>query len=340
MKKLLVLPVVLGFTFLQSCSTSKSETDVMWVGGVKTECDSGSGKTECLNVYKGEDLKKQNWENMYASIEGFEFEEGYMKKIEVSKEEMDAKDTPADASSIKYTLVRNIEKKEDQRTQMKGDWVLATINGININKMVVLPTLKVNLKEMRISGNAGCNEYGAQIESLTTEELKLSHSLGTLKACANENIEEEYFQAIGKVRRYTVEDNKLIFSNEEGEEVLTYIVVDDSQPNPALGGAWKNIKINGENVSNEDVATMTFDLEKLMVAGSDGCNNYNTSIEKLSNNALVFGDIAATKMMCPDMKSSDKFQNALRLTTNYVIDANELKLMDQNNKVVLVFSKK
>jgi hypothetical protein len=43
------------------------------------------GKMECLNIYRGDDISKRNGENFYVNIEGFEFEEGFLKKIEVKK---------------------------------------------------------------------------------------------------------------------------------------------------------------------------------------------------------------------------------------------------------------
>ncbi|PWH85171.1 META domain-containing protein [Brumimicrobium oceani] len=333
-----VLPFVAGLAILQACSTPKNE--IMWVGGFQTECDAGAGKSKCLKVYNGEDLENQKWENMFASIEGFEYEAGYMKKIEVNKVALDAEKVPADASSIQYKMVKELEKKADPRVQLNGDWVLTSINGGNINRMIVLPTMKIELNTMSISGNGGCNLYSTQISELTTQNIKLASALGTLMACANENIEEEYQEALSKVEKYTLKGEELEFQNKEGKVILTYIRVDESQANPALGGSWKNISILGEELTEgQKNPEIIFDLDKLMIAGTDGCNNFNGPIENASSTELKFGAIAGTKMMCPEMDIPDSFLLNLSRAVTYSIDGAHLVLFDKGGKELLVFKK-
>lgn len=337
MKLKSVLPFVAGLIIMQSCSTPKN--DIMWVGGIKTECDSGAGKAECLNVFKGEDLKDEKWENMHASIEGFEFEEGVMKKIEVQKEDIDAKDVPADASSIRYTLVKELERKADPRIELKGNWVLATINDGSINRMVVLPTLNFNLKEMRISGNGGCNLYSASITELTSKKLEIQESLGTLMACDNENIENDYHQALSKVATYELKKDMLSFYDKDGKVILSYLKVDTSKTNEVFAGDWKNTRIDGEKFEAESIPVMFFDMEKMIVGGKDGCNSYNAEIKNLSNSALLFGNIASTKMMCPEMEIADKFLAALNSVVSYKVSGNELVMLNEDGNEVLAFTK-
>ena len=328
-----VLPFVAGLVILQSCSTPKN--DVVWVGGMKAACDADAGKTECLNIYEGEDLKDEKWQSMSMEIEGFTFEEGYMKKIEVKK----ADSKGEDGSSI-YTMVKEIDKKKDPRMDLNGQWVLASVNGNNINKMIVLPTLKFDLKSMTISGNGGCNLYSAQIEELGTNSIKISKNAGTLMECANENMENEYHKVLSTVTKYEVKDEKLTFHDKDGKESLTFIKVDPSQANPALGGMWKNTRLLGDEIEADDnTPNITFDLDKMIVAGKDGCNNYNASIKTLSNSDLVFGDIGSTKMMCPNMETADKFTNAMAVVVAYKVDGNQLIMMDQDGNEVLAFAK-
>lgn len=338
MKLRSVLPFVAGLAILQSCSTPKNET--IWVSGFQTECDAGAGKSKCLKVFNGEDLENQKWENMSASIEGFEYEEGYMKKIEVNKVELDAEKVPADATSIKYKLVKELEKKADPRVQLNGNWVLASINGGKINRMIVLPTMKIDLNTMSISGNGGCNLYSTQISELTTQKIKLTSGLGTLMACANENIEGEYQEALSKVEKYTLKGEELEFHNNEGKVILTYIKVDPSQANPALGGSWKNISILGEELAEgQKNPEIIFDLDKLMIAGTDGCNNFSGPIENASSTDLKFGAIAGTKMMCPNMDIPDLFLLNLDRAVTYRVDGSHLILLDADGQELLVFKK-
>ncbi|WP_107038451.1 META domain-containing protein [Brumimicrobium mesophilum] len=333
-----VLPFVAGLIILQSCSTPKNE--IMWVGGIKTQCDAGSGMRKCLNVFEGEDLKDENWKNMYAGIQGFEFEEGVMKKIEVKKEERKAKNTPADASTIKYTLINEIERKEDPRAQLKGNWVLTSINEGVINKMVVLPTLMFDLEGMKISGNGGCNLYSAQIGELTTQKIEIKQGLGTLKACNNKNIESEYHKALSKVEKYEISDNKLEFYDQDGNTVLTYLKVEVSKASSDLSGVWNIMKINDNALLEvKSKPSITFDLDKMTVSGKDGCNNFNAQIETLSNADLEIGQVASTKMMCPDMETSNQFLLALDQVVSYKIQSNQLVMLDKDGKKLVLFER-
>lgn len=332
-----IVPIVAGLVILQSCSTPKN--DVLWVGGIKSECDAGAGNSECLKVFKGDALKDEKWENFHSNIEGFEFEEGYLKKIEVKTEKQDAKDVPADASSVKYTLIKELDRKEDPRIHLDGNWVLATINGGNINKMVVLPTLNFNLNTMMMSGNSGCNLYSAEIVGLSTSEIEISEVPTTLKACANENIERDYHKALSEVKGFKVEDDVLALANEKGDVVLSFIKVNVSKAKNALLGEWNNTRINGKEINTESIPTLVFDLEKMMVGGKDGCNSYGAELRNFTETDLLLSQISSTKMMCPDMEIPDQFLNAFTTVVTYKIEGEELILFDKDGKEVLAFSK-
>ncbi len=106
---------------------------------------------------------------LYSQIEGFEYQPGFIYKLKVKEEKM--RDVPADASSIKYTLLKVLEKKEDARLKLSGNWEAVKING-SVIKMPrirgagVIPHLNIDINEMQISGSDGCN-------NLTVVSLKL-----------------------------------------------------------------------------------------------------------------------------------------------------------------------
>ena len=103
---------------------SVSGTKTIWVSGYKTECDAGAGKGECLLVTTDADLAEAKWQNFYTNIEGFNFEPGLMQKLEVKIVERSGTKIAADQSSLKYTFVKVLEKKEDRRWDLQGDWSL------------------------------------------------------------------------------------------------------------------------------------------------------------------------------------------------------------------------
>lgn len=220
MKRRLILLASTIFV-LQSCSSVKEST--LWVSGYKVEASAGAGKMQTLLVNEDSDVNSENWQNFYAPIEGFQFEEGYLKQIKVKKEELDKETVPADASSIKYTLKEEISKITDNRALLQGDWVLAKINGHVINRMVVLPTMTIDLSKNNVSGSDGCNLYSGSITSLSQNEINFGTLASTKKACINENIATEYYKALAEVTSYKFENSKLSLLNDKGELLVTFI---------------------------------------------------------------------------------------------------------------------
>lgn len=204
---------------LSSCTVNKNS--VMWVSGYKSDCVAGVAKTTCLKVYKGEDLNNAKWETFYAPIEGFEFEEGVMKKIEVIEEKVE--NPPADASAIKYTMVKELAQKSDHSVLLNGKWILAKINDHPIDRKMKLPNLGIDLDKMLISGNGGCNNYTGSILGLDTKQISIGPVASTKKACFAPHFEDEYYNVLAQVSSYQVDDENLVFLNKENVEILSFL---------------------------------------------------------------------------------------------------------------------
>lgn len=99
-------------TLLASCNTPK-DTVKMTVASEKRTA-MGVGPMEVLQVKEGD---AKDWSFFYSNIEGFTFEEGYEYVLEVKKEKVEAP-VPADASSIKYILVKEVSKTKKTSENM------------------------------------------------------------------------------------------------------------------------------------------------------------------------------------------------------------------------------
>ena len=219
MKSLNLIPLLVLFVLMQSCKTSN--TKIVWVGGFKTICSLGAGKGSCFAVSENPSLDEANWVQWSQNIEGFSFEEGILKQIEIREETI--QNPPADGSSIKYTLIREIKKQEDMRTRINGQWILVKLNNKPINKMVKTPTISIDLSESRVSGSTGCNNYKTKILSLGTKDIKLSAAMSTKMACMGKNIEPEFLNALSAVTSYGFENDVLNFYDEKGSSVLSFL---------------------------------------------------------------------------------------------------------------------
>lgn len=337
MIKLIKLITVLTTLFtIQSCTKHKSK--IVWVSGIKTECFNGAGKTTCLNIHRGEELNNAQWENLHSTIEGFEFEEGYLKKIEVKEENIE--NPAADASSIKYTLIKELESQIDTRTLIQGTWTLSQLNTNPINRSIVLPEMTIQLSQMQVNGTGGCNNYSGKINQLTADSIQLGPIPTTLKTCAHKNIEQEYYTALGGINTYQVTENTLSFYNEKGEETLSFIKTTEMSSKYKLHDIWNATSILGVPTDrSESIPSLEINTTKMEIYGNNGCNQYHGTIKNISPSELTFGDIASTRKICPNMNTADNFNKALSQVTNYKREGLKLILLNTEGEEVLTFQK-
>lgn len=333
--------MMIGFMTLQSCSTNKpqaSKNTIYWIGSYKTDC-YGVGKMKCLSVQKSEQIDDSKWQLFYSPIEGFDFEEGYLKKIEVKEEALNPKNVPADASSVKYTLVREIEKKVDFKALLSGKWLLSSLNDNPINRSVTLPKMEISLTQMKVSGNGGCNNYNGTIKTLTAQNIEFGDIASTQMACVNRNIEHEFLQALGAAATYQIKGPGLTFFNKEGKKILSFLKVAPADEAQGLENKWVAVRISGNPIDGKDnTPTMQINLKEMRISGNDGCNNYTGPINKASDAQLILGNLVSTKKMCPDMEVAQGFSRALAQTAAFKFDGDVLTLLTANGIEVLAFT--
>lgn len=94
--------LMLNFT---SCNKS---TEKFTIASERGEC-IGVTQMDCYLIKKE---GSNNWELFYDNIEGFDYVPGYEYLIEVKTEKIE--NPVADQSSIKYTLVKEVSKKQKE----------------------------------------------------------------------------------------------------------------------------------------------------------------------------------------------------------------------------------
>lgn len=336
MNELKCISIFFLVVLIQSCSSSKN--NIFWVSGMKSECSAGAGKMQCLNVYKGENLDNAQWENFYAPIEGFQFEEGYLKKLEVKTEKVN--NPPADGSSIKYTMVKELDKKMDYRAKIGGNWILNKINDHPIDRSIVLPEVEIMLNEMKISGTGGCNNYSAEIAKLTYNSISLGNIANTNRACLNKNIEGDYFKALQAINNFEIKDDLLIFYDSNDNPILSYMPKAEEKVNQRLYDIWTAVRIDGNPINRmSPTPRMEINLTEMKVMGNDGCNDYTGTIKEAVGNQITFGNIVGTQKLCRKMDVPNSFNQAILSVHSYQLDGLDLVLMDESGNEVLAFLK-
>jgi heat shock protein HslJ len=185
--------------------TQASVDKVILVAHFTSEC-VGVGPQECLNVRTPEETE---WTLWYAGIEGFEHEAGYDYRLVVS--ETTVADPPADGSSIKWTLVEELEKTPMAVTESGEDpilrpWKLEAFGpaadlGDEANRALVesalasLPAdnpVTLGLREEgRAGGFNGCNRYFGDFVIENGHQIVQGPKGATLMACPGGRMELE-----------------------------------------------------------------------------------------------------------------------------------------------------
>ena len=107
--KMATLFVVLA---VSACATQHPD-QVYWINSLKVDC-TGVGPMKCLQVKKSKDMDATtDWQLFYSSIEGFNYEPGYIYQLSIKEESLPPQQVPADGASIKYKLVKVMSKTID-----------------------------------------------------------------------------------------------------------------------------------------------------------------------------------------------------------------------------------
>lgn len=103
---------------------------------------------------------------------------------------------------------------------------------------------------------------------------------------------------------------------------------------------WAAYRIEGKLLQDlSGIPTLEVNLSKMQVFGNNGCNNYSGKLIGISNNRLLFGNIASTKKLCVDMETPSVFDYALNKSVGYKLDGIKLMLLDKNGNETIAFKK-
>ncbi len=215
--------VILAGLLWTSCGTTqKANETTMWINSQRVDC-TGVGRMKCMQIQEGEKLETGKWKSFYSQIEGFDFEEGYLYKLKIKKEELDPATVPADASSIKYSLVEIVSK--EKVISLGGEWVAISINRKTIasrDENMKMPTITLEETSKKITGFSGCNNLVGTFETTGENGFKVGNVASTRKMCPTPNVESDFLKALNTAATYTVSEKRLVFFGAEGAEVLSF----------------------------------------------------------------------------------------------------------------------
>jgi heat shock protein HslJ len=224
MRRLFILLGTIGFL----CCSAGSKQDgksVLWVNSSMGPC-VGRAPTKCLQVQKADTLDPQAWKSFHSPIEGFEFQEGYFYKIVVQEHHQDTMGLGAEASSIEYTLVEILEKRQDLRFRINGAWELRQMNaefsgeGAGASQA---PRLEIHIGDMRYMGNDGCNRFSGGLIQVDEYSIRFGIAAGTRMMCPEMHIPDKFNATLPEVRLWKIQQDTLHFSDQNGKDLMQLV---------------------------------------------------------------------------------------------------------------------
>lgn len=109
----------------------------------------------------------------------------------------------------------------------------------------------------------------------------------------------------------------------------------------SLAGEWDIVSVKGEKVSADNDAFLGFDVKEGRLYGNAGCNNImgTLSVDSLEG-AVELSQVAATRMMCRDMKLEGMVLEALEKVAGYKAADAGVELTDADGNVLFGLEKK
>ena len=101
-------------------------------------------------------------------------------------------------------------------------WVLESIKDLQANEknyMKGLPTIEINIKEMRFSGSGGCNSISGKLES-KGDNIKFGPVISTRMMCPG-NYESEFLTALNNAESFKIENNRL-YLMQSGKTLMVF----------------------------------------------------------------------------------------------------------------------
>jgi len=196
-----------------SCNTSNNkemQTVTYWVNSYRVPC-TGVAPMECLQIRKDGSAE---WEYFYSNIIGFDYQPGYLYRIRVREEKLDPDQVPADASSIKYTLLSVEEKTPDPALRINDIWVLRKLEGLELSEVefserLKKPYIEFQLKDRRYMGTDGCNSFRGSIASIGQMELRLGPAMSTRMSCGDMTLPNVFLKLLSRCDAYRIDEGVL-----------------------------------------------------------------------------------------------------------------------------------
>lgn len=104
-----------------------------------------------------------------------------------------------------------------------------------------------------------------------------------------------------------------------------------NSPVPLQGTHWNLVELSNKRIPINATAKNMFLVLKSdsTVSGNGGCNAFSGNYSLGKDNAISFGDMVRTNILCPGIDFERKYLNALAKADHYTINGDTLSLQNQ-----------
>lgn len=320
-------------------SADAAREATLYVGPELVDC-VGVGPMKCMLVKEN---PEDEYQFFYSQIEGFTFEPGYTYELRVRIEPV--ANAPADASSLKYTLIEMVSKEPVEAAAMETavlegpTWQLTAVGDASgaLNDVPAGVEATALFEAGRVGGSGGCNRYGASY-TLVGESLTIMPGPMTMMACPEPqmSVEQQFMATLAATASYEISGDQLALLDASGQTVATFVV---QVPASLTGVEWV---ATGYNNGREAVVSILNDTEITALFGEDGrltgsagCNNYMTGFT-VDGNAISIEPAATTRKMCAEdvMQQESAYLAALLMAETFSIQGDQLEMRTADGALV------
>ena len=199
----------------------KEVDKVIWVNSHTQPC-MGMGPMRCLQIQENDQINPDSWRNLFDGIDGFTFEPGYFYRLKIKETKLNPEEVPADASSIKRTLIEVLNKSKDPISPLNGKWMLLTLH--SLSKEATSFKAYIEIKDNKLSGTDGCNRIHSSFKENSFPNFSLKAIAQTKMLCPPNTmkIARAFTQALEMANDYSIQNDRLIIKNVEGMELAVF----------------------------------------------------------------------------------------------------------------------
>jgi len=232
------------------------------------------------------------------------------------------------------------------------DWQLVELDGAPVIDGSIVTMTFIPDNRSLINGHADCHSYSAGIAwDDTSFSLSDSGPFAGFdqyeRTCQHPDGGPEqdaaFFTAISEIATYHATDERLVFSDGDGNVRLTFAPRGTVEIDPALTDTvWQLTSLDGEDLIPGTTITIAFGPEG--ANGSDGCNHYGYGVLTANDGRLTLVGGAQTEMACmtPEgvMEQADRYYESLANSVSYRVTDDQLEMMNHDGATTLVFARK